>query len=77
VPVAVVASRVEADLIVGLLRNNGLRAVVSADDAGGLEPQLQVAVIRCQERDKVRARLLRMILDNEGTRRNDWRTTAR
>jgi len=42
-----------------------------------LEPQLQVAVIRCQERDKVRARLLRMILDNEGTRRNDWRTTAR
>jgi hypothetical protein len=46
VPVAVVASRVEADLIVGLLRNNGLRAVVSADDAGGLEPQLQVYGVR-------------------------------
>jgi hypothetical protein len=46
VPVAVVASRVEADLIAGLLRNNGLRAVVSADDAGGLEPQLQVYGVR-------------------------------
>jgi hypothetical protein len=46
VPVAVVTSRVEADLIVGLLRNNGLRAVVSADDAGGLEPQLQVYGVR-------------------------------
>ena len=42
VPVAVVASRIEAELIVGLLRDNGLRAVVSADDAGGLEPQLQL-----------------------------------
>ena len=42
-----------------------------------LEPQLQVAVIRCQERDKVRARLLRMILDNERTRRNDWRNSVR
>ena len=34
VPVAVVASRIEAELIVGLLRSNGVRAVVSADDAG-------------------------------------------
>jgi Putative prokaryotic signal transducing protein len=46
VPIAVVASRVEAELIVGLLRNNGLWAVVSADDAGGLEPQLQVQGVR-------------------------------
>ena len=42
VTVAVVASRIEAELIAGLLRDNGLRAVVSADDAGGLEPQLQL-----------------------------------
>ena len=41
-----------------------------------LEPQLQVAVIRCQERDKVRARLLRMILDNERSRRYDNRPNA-
>ena len=46
VPVAVAASRIEADLIVGLLRSNGLTAVVSADDAGGLEPQLQAQGVR-------------------------------
>ena len=42
VPVAVVASRTEAELIVGMLRSNGLRAAVSADDAGGQDPQLQL-----------------------------------
>jgi hypothetical protein len=46
VPVALVSSRIEAELIVGMLRNNGLRAVVSADDAGGLEPQLQLQGVR-------------------------------
>ena len=46
VPVAVVASRTETELIVGLLRSNGLRAAVSADDAGGQEPQLQVQGVR-------------------------------
>ena len=46
VPVAVVSSRTEAELIVGLLRSNGLRAVVSADDAGGVEPQLQLQGVR-------------------------------
>ena len=46
VPVAVVASRTEAELIVGLLRSNGLRAAVSADDAGGQEPQLQITGVR-------------------------------
>jgi hypothetical protein len=46
VPVAVVASRTEAELIVGLLRSNGLRAAVSADDAGGQEPQLQLEGVR-------------------------------
>ena len=46
VPVAVVGSRSEAELIVGLLRSNGLRAAVSADDAGGQEPQLQLQGVR-------------------------------
>ncbi len=46
VPVAVVASRIEAELIVGMLRNNGLRATVSADDAGGQEPPLQMQGVR-------------------------------
>jgi hypothetical protein len=46
VPVTVVGSRIEAELIVGLLRSNGLRAAVSADDAGGQEPQLQLQGVR-------------------------------
>jgi hypothetical protein len=46
VPVAVVSSRTEADLIVGLLRSNGLTATVSADDAGGQEPALQAQGVR-------------------------------
>lgn len=46
VSVAVVASRTEAELIVGMLRSNGLRAAVAADDAGGQEPQLQLQGVR-------------------------------
>jgi hypothetical protein len=46
VPVTVVGSRIEAELVVGLLRSNGLRAAVSADDAGGQEPQLQLQGVR-------------------------------
>jgi hypothetical protein len=44
--VAVVTSRAEADLIVGLLRSHGLRAALAADDAGGQEPQLQLQGVR-------------------------------
>jgi Putative prokaryotic signal transducing protein len=46
VTVAVVTSTFEAELIVGLLRENGLDAAVSADDAGGQEPQLQLQGVR-------------------------------
>jgi len=46
VSVAVVTSRLEADLIVGLLRSNGLRAASAPDDAGGTEPQLQLQGVR-------------------------------
>ena len=46
VPVARAASRIEAELIVGMLRSNGVRAVLSADDAGGQEPQLQLQGVR-------------------------------
>jgi hypothetical protein len=44
--VANVASSAEAELIAGLLRSNGLTAAVSADDAGGEEPQLQLQGVR-------------------------------
>jgi Putative prokaryotic signal transducing protein len=46
VPVAVVTSRTEAELIAGLLRSNGVSAAVSADDAGGQDPQLQILGVR-------------------------------
>ena len=46
VSVAVVTSRAEAELIVGLLRSHGLRAAVAADDAGGQYPQLQLEGVR-------------------------------
>ena len=42
VSVAMVTSRTEAELIVGLLRSHGLAADLSADDAGGQHPHLQM-----------------------------------
>lgn len=46
VVVAVVDNRIEAELIAGLLRSHGVRAAVTADDAGGQEPQLQLDGVR-------------------------------
>jgi hypothetical protein len=46
VTVAVVRSRTEAELMVGLFRSNGLTAAVATDDAGGQEPQLQLQGVR-------------------------------
>jgi Putative prokaryotic signal transducing protein len=46
VPVAVVTSRIEAELIVGMLRNNGLKAAVSPDHSGGRSPELQLQGVR-------------------------------
>jgi Putative prokaryotic signal transducing protein len=46
VPLTIVASRTEAELIAGMLRSNGVRAAVSADDAGGQDPQLQLQGVR-------------------------------
>jgi Putative prokaryotic signal transducing protein len=41
-PVAGTASsRIDAELMAGFLRNEGIKAVVSADDEGGLSPVLQ------------------------------------
>ena len=41
-----VSSRAEADLIVGMLRNHGVRAVISADDLGGVDMALQMQGVR-------------------------------
>jgi Putative prokaryotic signal transducing protein len=68
VPVARPASRIEAELIVGMLRSNGLRAVVSADDAGGQQPPLQIQGVRVlvAPSDEAAARQLLAAAD-EGT----------
>jgi hypothetical protein len=63
VPVALAASRIQAELIVGMLRNNGLRAVVSADDAGGLEPQLQMQGVRVLVTPSDEATARRLVAD--------------
>jgi hypothetical protein len=44
--VAVVGSRTEAELLAGMLRSHGLTAAVSADDAGGQYPQMQLDGVR-------------------------------
>ena len=46
VPVAVVTTRIEAELIVGVLRTHGVRAAIIADDAGGQQPQWQMEGVR-------------------------------
>jgi hypothetical protein len=64
----VAASTIEAELIVGLLRSNGLEAVVSADDAGGLEPQFQLtAGVRVLVRRDDRSEALRVLTTAEGS----------
>jgi hypothetical protein len=40
VSVGAVSSRAEAEIMAGYLRNNGIKAIVSADDEGGLGPYL-------------------------------------
>jgi hypothetical protein len=42
----IVGSRIEAELIVGMLQSHGLRAAVVADDAGGQQPHLQMQGVR-------------------------------
>jgi hypothetical protein len=46
VSLAVVASRTEAELIVGMLGSHGVSAAVSADDAAGQYPQMQIEGVR-------------------------------
>jgi len=58
VSVAVVTDRIEAELIAGLLRSNGLKVAVSADVAGQQEPQLQLQGVHVlvDRADEVEAR---------------------
>jgi hypothetical protein len=67
VPVANVASSTEAELIAGLLRSNGVTAAVSADDAGGEEPQLQLQGVRVLVAPADEALARRILADVEGS----------
>jgi hypothetical protein len=67
VSVAVVASRTEAELIVGLLRSHGLSAAVSADDAGGQHPQMQMDGVRVLVAPADKASALRLLAAADGT----------
>ena len=69
---AVVGSRQEAELIVGMLRNHGLRAAVSADDAGGVDLALQAQGVRVlvPDDDAAKARKLLETESPPGRRMN-------
>jgi hypothetical protein len=66
VSVAVVPSRTEAELIAGMLRSHGVSAAVSADDAGGQYPQMQIDGVRVlvAAADEASARRLLDIADD-------------
>ena len=66
VSVAVVASRTEAELIVGMLGSHGVSATVSADDAAGQYPQMQIEGVRVlvPPADEASARRLLAAADN-------------
>jgi hypothetical protein len=61
---AVVGSRQEAELIVGMLKGHGIRAAVSADDAGGADLALQAQGVRVLVREKDVSKT-RRLLQNE------------
>jgi hypothetical protein len=73
VPVAVVTSRAEAELIVGLLRNYDVQASVAADDAGGLEPMLQAQGVRVlvAPSDEASARRILAAVNDDRARSDD------
>ena len=60
----------EAELIAGMLGANGIEAVVSSDDAGGNEPQLQLTQgvrVRVAAEDESQARQLIAEAGNENS----------
>jgi predicted Fe-Mo cluster-binding NifX family protein len=71
VSVAVVASRTEAEMIAGMLRSHGVKAAVSADDAGGQYPQMQIEGVRVlvAPADEASARRLLAVADDDASSR--------
>ena len=71
VSVAVVASRTEAEMIAGMLSSHGVKAAVSADDAGGQYPQMQIEGVRVlvAPADEASARRLLAVADDDASSR--------
>ena len=67
VSVAVVGSRTEAELIAGMLSSHGVRAAVSADDAGGQYPQMQQDGVRVLVAASDEASARRLLADADDT----------
>jgi uncharacterized membrane protein len=67
VSVAVVASRTEAELIVAMLRSHGMSAAVSADDAGGQYPQMQIEGVQVLVAPADEASARRLLADADDT----------
>jgi hypothetical protein len=67
VSVAVVASRTEAELIVGMLRSHGVHAAVSADDAAGQYPQMQIEGVHVLVAPADEASARRLLADADDT----------
>jgi hypothetical protein len=67
VTVAVLGSRTEADLVVGLLHSYGLMATVATDDADGQNPQLDLQGVRVVVAASDEAEARRILADVENT----------
>lgn len=66
VSVAVVGSRTEAELIVGMLRDHGLTAEVSADDVARLDLALQAQGVRVLVAAQDATAALQLLADDDG-----------
>jgi hypothetical protein len=69
--VAVVGSRTEAELLAGMLRSHGLKAAVSADDAGGQYPQMQLDGVRVLVAPSEEASARRLLAADDGAGPDD------
>lgn len=65
--VAVVGSRQEAELIVGMLRNHDVHAAVSADDVGSVDLALQAQGVRVLVPDSEASRARQLLGDEPAT----------
>jgi hypothetical protein len=74
--VAVVGSRVEAEMIVGMLQSHGIHATVSGDDVGGIDPALQAQGVRVMTPEDEADVAFRLIGEASGTPRRDRELNA-